>query len=128
MMTGKQTDKLIFVYNADSGLFSTMSDIAHKLFSPSTYECQLCALTHGLLKERGEWRDFIESFDVEVEFLHRDQFREKYPGHGAGLPAVFLLSGGELSTWLPTEHIRACSSLQALTAMIGSKLQAEQRA
>jgi hypothetical protein len=128
MNTEKHTDKLIFVYNADSGLFNTMSDIAHKLFSPSTYECQLCALTHGLLKERGEWRDFIESFDVEVEFLHRDQFREQYPAHHEGLPAVFLLSDGELSTWLPTERIRACSSLSTLTAMIGSKLQAEQRA
>ena len=127
MNTEKHTDRLIFVYNADSGLFNTMSDIAHKLFSPSTYECQLCALTHGLLKERGEWRDFIESFDVEVEFLHRDQFHDRYPERDEGLPAVFKLSDGVLSLWLPTEQIRACSSLPALTALIGSKLQAEQR-
>ena len=28
---------LLFVYNADSGLFNTMADIGHKLLSPETY-------------------------------------------------------------------------------------------
>jgi hypothetical protein len=36
---------LVFVYNADSGVFNTLSDIAHKIFSPETYACNLCALT-----------------------------------------------------------------------------------
>ncbi len=38
---------LIFVYNANSDLFSTVTDFAHKILSPSTYQCQLCALTYG---------------------------------------------------------------------------------
>ena len=29
-------DQLIFVYNADSGLFSSLTDFAHKSISPST--------------------------------------------------------------------------------------------
>ena len=44
---------LLFVYNADSGFFNTLADIGHKLFSPATYPCQLCAITHGVLAERG---------------------------------------------------------------------------
>ncbi len=30
------TNPLLFVYNADSGLFNTLGDIGHKLFSPNT--------------------------------------------------------------------------------------------
>ncbi len=28
---------IVFVYNADSGLFNALPDIAHKTFSPATY-------------------------------------------------------------------------------------------
>jgi len=28
--------QLVFVYNADSGMFNTLTDIAHKVFSPKT--------------------------------------------------------------------------------------------
>lgn len=40
----------LFVYNADSGLFNTATDIAHKILLPETYACNLCALTHGHFK------------------------------------------------------------------------------
>ena len=33
--------KLIFVYNANSGKLSAALDIAHKIISPSTYQCRL---------------------------------------------------------------------------------------
>ena len=70
----KSDDKpsLVFVYNADSGLFNTLTDIAHKIFSPDTYSCNLCMITHDNLSMRSEWKDFIEKLDIELEFLHRD--------------------------------------------------------
>jgi hypothetical protein len=42
-----KTKSLLFVYNADSGVFNLVTDIAHKIFSPQTYACQLCCITHG---------------------------------------------------------------------------------
>ena len=36
-----------FVYNADGDVFSLVGDFAHKIFSPKTYNCNLCAITHG---------------------------------------------------------------------------------
>jgi len=44
--------KLIFVYNADSGLLNAMKDWAHKIVSPETYPCSLCALTYNNLGMR----------------------------------------------------------------------------
>jgi len=112
------TGGLLFVYNADSGLFNTLGDIGHKLFSPATYPCRLCAITHGLLKERAEWRAFIASLGLTCEFLHRDQFRERFPGLSVSLPAVFRLSDGMPKLCLDTASIDACPDMEALMRLI----------
>jgi hypothetical protein len=70
--------KLIFVYNADSGMLNTVKDIGHKLFSPQTYDCFLCSLTHGTFKENPAWKSFRESSPIEMDFLHRDEFERRY--------------------------------------------------
>lgn len=70
--------KLIFVYNADSGMVNTVKDISHKLFSPQTYDCFLCSLTHGTFKENPEWKAFRSGSAVEMIFLHRDEFEKQY--------------------------------------------------
>lgn len=110
--------KLLFVYNADSGLFNTMADIGHKIFSPETYQCDLCALTHGYFHERKEWRGFIESLEISSEFLHRDEFLKRYPENKEKLPAVFVLDQGGLETCLNKEAISQCKELGALQSMI----------
>ena len=70
--------KIVFVYNANSGLMNTVLDIGHKIISPDTYECNLCAITYGVLTENKEWKAFRESSKDELEFLHKDEFEEKY--------------------------------------------------
>ncbi len=73
-----RTMKLIFVYNADSGLMNTLIDIGHKALSPQTYECNLCGLTFGLVSEHKQWKQFREESNTDMEFLHRDEFEQKY--------------------------------------------------
>ena len=70
--------KLVFVYNADSGFINTLIDIGHKAISPQTYECNLCGLTFGLVSEHKQWKKFREESNTEMEFLHRDEFEQKY--------------------------------------------------
>lgn len=114
----KPSATLMFVYNADSGLFNTMADIGHKMFSPETYECALCALTHGYFKERGQWREFVEGLGTECLFLHRDEFLRRYPGQSTKLPAVFSLHHGEPACCADAEAIAGCQDLTALQALI----------
>lgn len=109
---------LLFVYNADSGLFNTLADIGHKLFSPATYPCRLCAITYGYLKERAEWRAFLDSLGVPCEFLHRDQLRERFPGVSVPLPAVLTLVDGEPRPCLDAAALDSCADLPALMALI----------
>lgn len=109
---------LIFVYNADSGLFNTLADVGHKLFSPSTYPCSLCAITHGLFAERSRWRDFISSLGLRCEFLHRDQMSGRFPHLETTFPAIFRYHGGRLQLCADAAAIGACTDLHELEALI----------
>ena len=120
-MTKQSLSKqLVFVYNADSGMFNTLTDIAHKVFSPQTYECNLCAISHSYLSERSEWKEFIEELGVECEFLHRDEFLKKYSSVEKNFPIIFELIDGELKVSLSADQINACKSMDDLKASINA--------
>ena len=113
---------LVFVYNADSGVFNTLSDIAHKLFSPETYQCNLCNLTHGYFQAREEWMTFLDDLDADIEFLHRDEYMKKYPAQAndadIGLPAIFVKDNEELKLWVDNKVINEMLSTDDLMEMI----------
>lgn len=84
-------DRLLFVYNADSGFLNMLKDWTHKIISPTTYNCQLCALTYGNTGMRKEWHKFISNLSFEVIFLHRDELNKQYPNlKDTSLPCVFI--------------------------------------
>lgn len=115
--------QLLFVYNADSGLYNTLTDMAHKLLSPDTYACDLCSITHGVFRERDEWRSFIESLPVESTFLHRDEFYRQYPEmNKLLLPALMLQSDVGLVELLDQDSIAACQTVNELSNRILERL------
>lgn len=69
--------KLIFVYNAHSGRFNAYLDSLYKVLSPASYSCKLCELTYGVFRERALWKTFREEINLEMEFLHKDEFLAK---------------------------------------------------
>ena len=114
--------KLIFIYNADSGLFNTVTDIAHKIFSPQTYSCNLCSLTHDYFTVRNEWKSFIANLGVECEFLHRDDFKQRLPGKEIAFPAILWEERGIISLCLSAEAINRCKDLASLEQAITNYL------
>lgn len=106
--------QLVFVYNADSGMFNTLTDIAHKVFSPQTYECNLCAISHSYLSERSEWKDFITNLGAECEFLHRDEFEKKYQIKGNDYPVIFVKNENSLDVCLDANAINVCDDMDKL--------------
>lgn len=114
--------RLLFVYNADAGLLAGLKDTFHKILSPTTYACALCAVTYGATRMRPEWREFIKSLPVPVEFLHRDEFARAYP-HWAQhrLPAAFAVSEtGGLTPFIEAAEMAA--DLNGLMEMVRQKL------
>jgi hypothetical protein len=115
--------RLLFVYNADGGLLPGLKDMFHKILSPSTYPCSLCGITYGATKMMPEWKEFIKTLPVPVEFLHRDEFANDFPqSRNQRLPAAFVLSPtGELSPFIQAEEMDA-TDLNGLMALVQARL------
>ena len=111
---------LLFVYNADTGLFNTMADIGHKIFSPDTYQCDLCQLTHGYFSERNQWREFIEKLEIDCRFLHRDEFHKQFPGQPDALPAIFIQTENDLKACIDAEQLKQINNLDELINTVKS--------
>ena len=120
-MTGP---RIVLVYNADSGRFNALLDMAHKLFAPETYQCDLCAITHGVFREREAWARFVERLPLPVAYLHRDEFRARHPElSGEPLPLVLLEEeGAPPKILLGAREIAALDGLQALGQAIETRL------
>ncbi|MCH7826768.1 MAG: hypothetical protein IIC75_02155 [Bacteroidetes bacterium] len=117
--------KLIFVYNADSGLFNLLTDTAHKLLSPETYSCNLCAITYGSFGMKKDWKEFLKSIDIPVEFLHRNELKKKYGISNINLPAILIKEENEPRLWINSESINLCKSIDDLIQLITNKLQSK---
>lgn len=113
---------LVFVYNAGSGLFNAVADMAHKVFSPRTYECNLCALTYSTFTMRKDWKRFLETLDRPLEFLHADELKNRYRISGVALPAVFKHRGERLELLIDADSINACATTGDLKQLIERSL------
>ena len=120
--SGDGEDILLFVYNADSDVFSELKDYIHKTISPSTYGCALYALTYGNTGMKKRWKNFLKDLDVGVAFLHRDDMAKKYPSAGFRLPAVFIQSGPSLKLLINGGEIGLCKDLGELMDLVMYKL------
>lgn len=116
----KTDKKLIFVYNANSGKWNGYMDIMHKILSPQTYECNLCAITYGTFTINKDWADFKETIPVEMIFLHKDEWEEQY-GRKDELPAIFLEQNEKIINWIDVATMNKLD-LPQLKSLISEKL------
>lgn len=100
--------ELIFVYNADSGRLNGAIDFFHKIFSPKTYNCQLCKVTYGIAGMDKEWKRFVESSRIPFRFLHKDEWQHE-TGRSDQLPAVFERINDELKMVIPAGKMNGLS-------------------
>lgn len=119
------TQSLIFVYNAKSDPKNQCLDFAHKILKPSTYDCNLCALTHGKLTEKKSWRKFKENTSIEMKFLHKDEFEKQFSSKFLpkyNFPAVFYQNHYDLETLLNNQQINKFQETQELITAISKRL------
>ncbi len=121
-MNENNDEKLIFIYNADSGLVNTVKDFWHKALRPSTYQCNLCQTTFGTFGAKKEWKSFINDLGIESEFLHKDEFLEKYDVKDAKYPSAYILKNGSLSVFISQEEMNKVATLTEMEELVSSKL------
>ena len=106
--------ELVFVYNAKSGKLNAMLDSMHKVISPDTYACNLCRITYGTFTELPEWRQFRESFDGTMRFLHIDEFEQENPPADS-YPVIFEKdTDGSLMVLADATMINGMRDIQSL--------------
>ncbi len=113
---------LLFVYNANSGKWNGLFDMGHKIWSPSTYSCQLCSLTHGLFIEHKLWKRFRAESVVDMQFYHKDEFEAKYPNLEFSYPIILRHENNALQPFLEAERLNAMASLEELIASLEKEL------
>ncbi len=104
---------IIFVYNADSGALNAAFDIAHKLLSPTTYNCLLCQMTHGALKEKQVWKEFRESTSEEFSFLHRDEYERQFEKR-LQYPVILKKAGDDQAVLISHREMKKMSDVTEL--------------
>jgi hypothetical protein len=126
--------RLVFIYNAKSGLFNGALDYVHKIVSPGTYACSLCGLTYGLLGMKTEWEAFVQSLPVEVSFTYPDRMSTLPDGQPLpALPVGVLVDDdnhedNRCEILLSASEMNACTSLSDLMARLSERLDAHLRA
>lgn len=120
-MNSLKKPTLIFVYNANSGLGNALMDTAHKVLSPNSYACNLCGITYGLLTENRQWKKYRESSGIEMQFLHKDEFKKEYASKfmfQLNFPVVLAIVGMELEILIGSEELNTLKSTQELIALV----------
>jgi hypothetical protein len=118
--------RLVFVYNAKAGFLNGMMDSLHKTVSPDTYECGLCAITHGFFAMDKGWRAYLKSLPYEADFYHKADFGARFPDRKReALPLIGLDRDGLLSVLLGPQAIKACPDVNSLAAAMDAALQAD---
>lgn len=119
-----KTPKLIFVYNAQSGALNAVKDSLHKWLSPQTYDCNLCALTHGAVGEKKAWTAFRSKLPLVMEFYHKDQFMAEFASKWLpkyDYPVVLLASSNALELFIDAATLNQLSTLTQLETKILEK-------
>ena len=124
-MNDPKVQKLLFIYNADSGLANLILDGAHKILRPSTYNCKLCGITYGAFSENSIWKKFRANSKVGMEFLYKDEFKKQYAskfGYKFTFPIVLVQFENELEVFVKTEELNGLDGPEDLIALIEKRL------
>ncbi len=117
--------KLIFIYNADSGFFNTIANSFHKIFRPSTYKCSLCKLTYRIFKESFEWQMFRKQSHLNMQFLHKNDFDSSFVSkfnHRFTFPIVLVDTGDEFEVFITTEELNELKNSKELIELIKQRI------
>ena len=113
--------ELIFIYNAKSGVVNELIDFAHKIVSPETYDCNLCAISYGAFSMKKKWSTYIETLPFKSTFTYKDKFfKDGYSN--IKFPSVFIRSNEKLDEIISATEINEIKDLDQLIGLLNHKL------
>jgi len=125
MMKKSAQQKIVFVYNANSGARNAVMDSMHKVFSPATYNCKLCDITFGVITENRTWKKFRQQSQYQMDFLHKDEFTKKYAskfGHKFEFPIVLFEEGLGFEVLISAQELNNLKTAHGLIRLLKERL------
>ncbi|MBI5197794.1 MAG: hypothetical protein HZA19_04205 [Nitrospirae bacterium] len=90
----QKVERLLFIFDANSGKFGAFVDSTKKLLMLKG--CALCTITHGILGEKTEWKECKEELGLPIDYLHRDEVNGRLKSLTDGkLPCIVAQLGDE---------------------------------
>ena len=120
-LCGEDESELIFIYNSKSGLVNEFLDFAHKIVSPSTYNCNLCALSYGNFTMKKKWSDYISSLPVRSTFTYKDKVSE-YGYDNIKLPSIIFQDKSKSKVIISSEEINKLKKIDQLINILSDRL------
>ena len=120
-LCGEDESELIFFYNAKSGMVNEFLDFAHKIVSPSTYNCNLCAISYGNFTMKKKWSDYISSLPVRSTFTYKDKVSE-YGYNNIELPSIIFRNGSRSKVIISSEEINKLKKIDQLINILSDRL------
>jgi len=123
LLENKNKSEIIIIYNAESGIFNSLSDYVHKIVSPETYQCSLCGLTYGNLGMEVKWKNYLQQLTLPVSFKYKNQ-RQEIPEKfvQTALPVILFKKNGTIKELLNSHEINAAVNLEELIRMMDNKI------
>ena len=78
--------------------------------------------TFGAFSMKKDWKSFINNLKIDVEFLHRDEFEEKYGITDAKYPSTYLNEKGNIELIINDEEMNSVRSLDEMEALVLKKI------
>ena len=117
--------RLIFVYNANHTNAGSLLASARKFFSPKINQCGFCSLTHGVFFEKQRWKTFKKATDLEMIFLHKDQFLKQYKSKWLpkyDFPVILSQEQDMLEIFLSNVDIVQAKDVETFIDLVQSRL------
>jgi len=118
-------ERVIFIYNANSGVRNKVLDSMQKVFRPSTYDCNLCDITFGVLTENRTWKKFRQQSSYQMLFLHKDEFTKKYAskfGYKFDFPIVLMEGANGLEVLISTNELHQFKTSHDLIKVLNDRI------
>ena len=102
-------------------LLNEFLDFAHKIVSPGTYNCNLCAISYGNFSMKKKWSDYISSLPVKTTFTYKDKVSE-YGYDSIKLPSIIFQDKSKSKVIISSEEINKLKKIDQLINILSDRL------
>lgn len=105
-----------FIYNAKGNWANSIFDLAHKIISPDTYECNLCKITHDAFTESKKFKELKQKYRITL--WHIDDYELKHQKETSYPTIIFRDASDKEINRITTETINRINTVDELEEII----------